>query len=235
MPLVEVDRQPPIRFVAFDNGKRNVMSLAAVEALSEAIAWDDEAPVVVLSGRDDGFCAGLDNAALAGTACEREELLAGMGELLLAALTGETRIVSICEGHAVAAGAMLLLVSDIRIGVPGQYKIGFTEPRLGMPLPDLPARLARERIDRRRLHALTALGRIIGPEEAAEVGFLDELAADPADARDRARAAAAELAQLSPTAYHGSLRAMWGEAIPALERSVEAQSRRRERARSAGE
>ena len=62
-----------------------------------------------------------------------------MGELLLAALTGTTRIVAVCEGHAVAAGAMLLLVADVRIGARGSYTIGFTEPRLGMPLPELPA------------------------------------------------------------------------------------------------
>jgi enoyl-CoA hydratase len=72
----------------------------------------------------------------------RESLLAAMGELLHEVLRGPTRVVALCEGHAVAAGAMLLLVSDHRIGTPGDYQIGFTEPRLGMPLPELPALLA---------------------------------------------------------------------------------------------
>ncbi len=113
-----------------------------------------------------------------------------MGELLLAALDGPTRIVAACEGHAVAAGAMLLLVADVRIGAHGCYKIGFTEPRFGMPLLELPALLARERLDRRRLHASTVLGVTVGPQEAVAVGFLDEVV-DPADlhsaALERAR------------------------------------------------
>ena len=37
------------------------------------------------------------------------------------------------------------------------------------------ALLARERLDRRRLHELTVLGRTVGPEGAAPVGFLDRL------------------------------------------------------------
>jgi len=137
MGLVDCETRPPVRL---DAGKRNVLTLEAVEALRDALASDPEAPVVVLSGRADGFCAGLDNRTLAAGAKERDGLLAAMGALLYEVLAGPTRIVAVCEGHAVAAGAMLLLVLDIRLGAPGAYKIGFTEPGLGMPLPDLPPR-----------------------------------------------------------------------------------------------
>ena len=219
MDLVRCETRPPIRLVRLDSGKRNILTLEAVEALRRALAPDPEAPVVVLSGRKDGFCAGLDNATLAAGAEERDRLLSAMGTLLYEVLAGPSRIVSVCEGHAVAAGAMLLLVSDVRLGVPGIYKIGFTEPGLGMPLPELPALLARMRLDRRRLHELAALGRVVGPEEAAAAGFLDELVGG-GDVEGVALARAETLARLTDTAYRGSLRSVWGSVLERIEAIV---------------
>ncbi len=226
---VKIDRQPPVRIVELDAGKRNVLTLEAVEALAGALAPDEEAPVVVLRGRTDGFCAGLDNKTLAASSVERNSLLAAMGELLASTLRGPTRLVVACEGHAVAAGAMLLLIADVRLGVPGRYKIGFTEPGLGMPLPELPALLARERLDRRRLHELGVLGRTPGPEEAAAAGFLDAVV--PADelhatALERAH----EIARLSDVAYRGSLRAVWGPALDKIQQFADDQVGRRDAA-----
>ena len=235
MSVVETEREAPIRWVHFDSGPRNVMDPASVEALRRALAFDEEAPVVVLRGRQDGFCSGLDNAVLAGPAPAREQLLASMGSLLVEILRGGTRVVSLLEGHAVAAGAMLLLVSDVRIGLPGRARIGFSEPRVGMPLPELPALLARERLDRRALHEATALGRLFDPEAAARVGFLDAIVPDEAALIAEARRQAEDLSQLTRTAYEGSLRSMWSRTLARLEELAAAQRRRADRARSEGD
>ena len=40
-----------------------------------------------------------------------------------------------CTGHAIAAGALLLLGADIRIGARGDFRIGLIETQLGMVLP----------------------------------------------------------------------------------------------------
>lgn len=197
--MVTVDREPPLRWCRLDTGPKNLLDLAAVRDLEAALVPDDEAPVVVLSGRPDAFCAGLDMKVLARPE-EATELLGSMGRLLVRTLESGVRVVAVCEGHAVAAGAMLMLVSDVRLGAPGDYKIGFTEPRVGMPLPELPALLARERVDPRRYHELTALGRTVGPEEAVDVGFLDEMASAEA-LRDRAAARGREIAALPADVY----------------------------------
>jgi enoyl-CoA hydratase len=231
MSIVRIDRQPPVRTVRLDAGPRNVLGLEAVHALRDALAPDPEAPVVVLSGRDDGFSAGLDGATLAAGGHAREALLAAMGEVLLAAFGGPTRIVSVCEGHAVAAGAMLLLVSDVRLGAPGRYKIGFTEPGLGMPLPELPALLARARLDARRVHALTVLGQTVGPAEAVDAGFLDAVL-DPGALHAAATDRAHEIAKLSEAAYRGSLRSVWGPALARIETLVAEQNARRDAAQA---
>lgn len=231
MQLVNVERRPPVRLATLDTGTRNPLTLDAVRALRHALAPDPEAPVVVLGGRDDAFCAGLDNATLAKGAYEREELLAAMAELLVTAISGPTRIVAACRGHAVAAGAMLLLVADIRMGSRGAYKVGFTEPGLGMPLPELPALLARERINRRRLHEVTALGRTLSPDEAVDAGFLDEVVGgDRLDelAEERGR----EIAALPDPAYQGTVASVWGATLARMDELVKEQIVRRDAARA---
>ena len=217
---------PPHRTFRLDNGPRNVLDVAAVAALAEALAPDAERPVVVLRGRSDGFSVGLDGRVLAAGPPASSTLLARMGRLLADTLAGPTRVVAVCEGHAVAAGAMLLLVADHRIAVPGEYKIGFTEPSIGMPLPELPAILARERLDRRRYHALTALGEVVDPAGAAEAGFVDELVA-PSDLEPAIDRAVARLGRLTDDAYRGSNRSAHASAIARVEelaRAAEAQA-----------
>ena len=231
-PVVEVVREAPIRHVRFDDGRRNALSVAAVDALREAFEPDPDAPVVVLRGRTEAFCVGLDNAVLAAGDAERSALLAGMGELLHMILSGPTRLVVGCEGHAVAAGAMLLLVADVRIGVPGEYQIGFTEPRLGMPLPRLPAELARQRLDRRWLHETAVLGRTLGPDAAAEAGFLDAVVS-PGELDASLAERALEVARLGERAYLGSLHAVWGDVLERVEAEAAGARERAESARSA--
>ena len=231
MDLLSIERRPPLRLARLDAGAKNVLNREAVRALTDAVAYDPEAPVLVLSGRADAFCAGLDSAVLTNGAFEREELLAAMAELLLAAVAGPTRIVIACGGHAVAAGAMLLLAADVRIGARGDYKVGFTEPRLGLPLPELPVLLARERLDRRRLHELTGLGRTLAPEEAVAAGFLDELV-EPDRLRSLALKRAKEIAELSDAAYRGTVLSVRGRMIERMESLVCEQQARRDAARS---
>jgi len=208
-----------------------VLGIEAIRALTDTMASDPDAPVLVLSGRHDAFCAGLDGAVLARGGLEREELLAAMAQLLLAALSGPTRIVVACEGHAVAAGAMLLLVADLRIGAQGSYRIGFTEPRLGMPLPELPAVLARTRLDRRRLHELTVLGRTLGPEEAVAAGFLDGLM-EPHHLETAALDRGRQMAELSDAAYRGTLASVWRPEIERITALVSEQMTRLDAARA---
>ena len=224
MSLVTIDHRPPVRHVHLDTGPRNVLGIEAVRALAGALEPEPDAPVVVLTGREDGFCAGLDNATLAAGPPESDELLTTMGELLLSVLESPTRVVAVCRGHAVAAGAMLLLVADVRLASPGSYKVGFTEPGLGMPLPALPALLGRMRLDRRRLHELTALGRVVTPEDAVAAGFLDELV--EGDITEVAMERARPLAALTDRAYAGSVASVWR---PELERLGKIVAARRER------
>ena len=61
-----------------------------------------------------------------------------------------------CTGHSVAAGAILLMAGDLRIGAEGDFKIGLNETAIGLPLPAYAIALAQARMP---VTALTASAR----------------------------------------------------------------------------
>ena len=85
-------------------------------------------------------------------------------------------VVVACTGHALAAGAVLLLATDLRIGTSGDFKIGLNEVSIQMTLPIFAMELARARLSKRHFTSATTLARIYDPEGAKDAGFLDATA-----------------------------------------------------------
>ena len=102
-------------------------------------------------------------------------------------------VVAACAGHALAVGALLLLCCDVRIGAAGDYRIGFTELSLGIPLPELTIELARARLSPRYLTLACNTAQVYTPDQAVHVGFLDSTTTT--DAVEQACGVAAGLAQ----------------------------------------
>ncbi|MBT7868407.1 MAG: enoyl-CoA hydratase, partial [Actinobacteria bacterium] len=86
-------------------------------------------------------------------------------------------VVTACTGHAIAAGAILLMCTDLRVGAQGKFKIGLPEVTIGMSLPFFATELARDRLSKRHYTRATALGYLYSPDQAVDVGYLDEVVA----------------------------------------------------------
>jgi enoyl-CoA hydratase len=126
-----------------------------------------------------------------------------------------------CPGHAVAAGALLMLGADYRVGARGEFRIGLIETQLGMVLPRWAAELADERLSRRHLQQATVGARMYGPDAAADAGFLDAVV-EP-DALDAAAMAeAARWAELPRPAYAGQVRMNRGARLARLDEALAA-------------
>jgi enoyl-CoA hydratase len=125
-------------------------------------------------------------------------------------------VVAACTGHALAAGALMLLGCDVRVGADVPAKVGLNEVAIKMVLPDWALTIAVERLSRRHLQRAVANARLTTPREAIEVGFIDEVV--PADqVLDVAVARAAELAAtLDPRAYAGTVRALRGAVLDTM-------------------
>ena len=213
---VSVERRDSVLVVHLDDGKANALSSSMIGAIGAALDQaeaDDSIGAVVLHGREGKFCAGFDLSVMrGGDISAMANLVCDGGELVSRLYGSSIPVVAACTGHALAAGALLLLVCDVRIGADVDCKIGLNEVAIGMVLPDWAFNIAIERLSRRHLQLAVATARITDARGAVDVGYLDEVA--PVDAvLETAVARATELATLNGRAYAGTVRALRGELI----------------------
>lgn len=202
--ILQRDRRGAVELLRLDSNRSNSLDRAAVAAMATAL--DDaessaESQVLLLTGRPGIFCAGLDPAALVS---EGDDLREDMQRLLRKLLASRLRIVVCVTGHALGAGAALLLTADVRVCAKGPFKIGYPEVGQNQPLSDFAIALARQRLDRRAFEAATLLGRLYAPDEAMSAGFVDWI-----EGAGRAlKAATSSAEQLALLPEEGYLRAM---------------------------
>lgn len=197
-----------VAVLTMDDGKANAIDGGVIEELEQALdraAADDGVGAVVIAGRPGRFSAGFDLAAMTSSRASMRELVGAGGRLLARLLVEPTPVVAACTGHALAAGGLLLLAADHRIGAAGDWKIGLNEVSIGMPLPKWAVELARYRVRPSDFDWRVVLGQVGSPEEAVGAGFLDRVV--PADAvLDEALAVAVRLSGLRREAVEGTKR-----------------------------
>lgn len=205
-----------------DDGKANALSQPMITELVEALTRaEKEARAVVLCGRPDRFCAGFDLKVMMSSPEAARELLRGGVELLMRLYGSPLPVVIACTGHALAGGALVLLTADVRFGAAGAFRVGLNEVTIGMPVPVLAMELARDRIAATELGRATLRAQIYEPEEAARIGYLDEVV--PADrVVARATEEATRLGTLSPMAYRATKKRLRGKTIAHIRASVDA-------------
>ena len=218
--MVDYTQQGTVAVLSLDDGKANAISHNVINGLQAGLdRCEAEAKAVVLTGRPGMFSGGFDlkeiqkgpDAALA---------LVGQGAHLLSRLFSFPQpVVAACTGHAIAAGAFILLASDTRFGVHGDFRIGLNETAIGMTLPVFGVELSKARLSKRHLNAAFIQSELYDPNSARDAGFLDHVVA--ADAvLETAVAAAERLAALPGAAYAGNKRLIRAPHIAAIRDSL---------------
>ena len=223
--MVTAERHGSVLLVRVDDGKANAFSvpmLAALDAQIDAAETDDGVGAVVIAGNDRAFFAGFDlNVIRDGDRAAIGELVSAGGAMVRRAYGASVPVVAACTGHAVAAGALLLLGCDHRVGPDAPVKIGLNEVAIALTLPDWALTISKERLSKRHLQRCVANARLLDGAGAAEAGFLDEAVA-PDAVVGRALEVAAELAEmLDARAYASTVRALRGDVLAEMDASVE--------------
>ena len=221
-----IERRDQVMVLHLDDGKANALTFELIAALMAALAEaevDDEVGAVVIHGREGTFCAGFDLAVMrAGDVAEISNLVANGGELVRTIYGCSVPVVAASTGHGLAAGALILLGCDVRIGADGAGKVGLNEVAIQMVLPDWALTIADVRLSRRHVQRAIMNARITSPAEAVGIGFLDEVV-PPEELVDHAVAVAAHLAAtLDPRAYAGSITAFRGETLATMDAQIAA-------------
>jgi enoyl-CoA hydratase len=199
--IVRYELRDDVAVLHFDDGKANAFSHAAIEALHAQLdRADKDAKAVLLVGRPERFSAGFDLAVMRGGGDAVRGLVTAGAELFLRIFALPQPLVAACTGHALAAGAIALLVADARLGVRGEFKIGLNEVGIGMTLPLFAIEFARHRLSKRHFQRAAIQAEIYAPEGAVDAGFLDRVVG-PESLLEAAFAEAARLAALPQPAF----------------------------------
>ena len=165
-----------VAVLRLDDGKVNVVSHRLIElvhaGLDQALA---EASAVAIIGREGKLSAGFDLTEMT-AGIERTRALVGAGGKLLMRIYAHPQpVVVAVTGHALAAGALLALACDTRIGADGPSKIGLNETAIGMGLPVYALELAQARLSPAHLTRAAVQAEIYDPAGAVEAGYLDRV------------------------------------------------------------
>jgi len=209
-----------IAALRFDDGKANAVSPAAIDGLNAALdRAEKEAEAVLLAGRPGRFSAGFDLTTMKAGPDAMRSLVSAGAELLLRLYQAPLPIVMACSGHALAMGAVLLLGSDFRIGVAGDFKIGLNEVSIHMTLPIFAVEIARDRLSRGHFQRSVIQAEIYGPDGAVDAGYLDRVV--PVERLDQeAMTEAARLAGLPRRAFSETKLRVRGATIERIRRGL---------------
>lgn len=195
-------RTDGVAVLTFDRPPANAFDLdetkAAIDAFGRAAA---DAKAVVLTGTGAFFSGGLDLKTVPQyDESDQRDMILALGTLL-ESLYGHPRpTVAAVNGHAVAAGTLLVLSCDYRVGPLGDSRFGLTGTRVGIPYPASAQAIIDAELDPATRRVMLLGAGQFGPEQAVAHGVLDEL--QPPDAvLDRAVAVATERSRMPGGAY----------------------------------
>lgn len=164
--------------VSMSHPPANAMSAALMEELRVlGQSWQaaDDVRVVVLRSTVSGiFMAGADLRDV----LERLDDVASLNALLRAALDTWERLpfptIASISGHALGGGCELALACDFRLMTRGAARIGLPEVKRGLLAAGGGTQRALKVLGRARALDFVMRGRLLGADEAAEIGLITE-------------------------------------------------------------
>src|SRR5271163_106835 len=176
--------------------KRNAISYELIEDLLAALDEVASSPalVLILTGAGKAFCSGMDLDNLKELTRRSPEQNLKDSETMVSLFRSlydfSKPTIAAVNGAAIAGGCGLATLCDFTLAVP-EAKFGYTEVRIGF-VPAIVSTFLLRQVGEKQARDLLLTGRIIGAEEAARMGLINEIIA-PENLITRARELAALL------------------------------------------
>jgi methylglutaconyl-CoA hydratase len=205
--------------------KRNAISFELIDDLLGALkeVETSDAIVLIVTGAGKAFSAGMDLEnlkALIGRTPEQNLQDSEMMVRMFRTLYEFPKVtIAAVNGPAIAGGTGLALLCDFTLSVP-EAKFGYTEVRIGF-VPAIVSTFLLRQTGEKQARDLLLTGRIIGAEEAARMGLVNEIVA-PESLMSRARELAALLMENSPASLRATKKLLNDHARAELDTQIEA-------------
>jgi len=193
------ERSGSVAILRLERPPANAMDIAFGERVdAELTRLEQSADVgaVMITGSGSCFSAGLDLKIVPTYgADEQRRLIEATGRAFARLYAFPLPTVAAINGHAIAGGLVLALCCDYRLAASGDYKIGLTEARVGVPFPIVPMSIVRAELAPAVARELVLRARNTTPADALARGIVDEIQS-PDRLLPRALEVAAEMAEL---------------------------------------
>jgi len=205
--------------------KRNAISFELIDDLLQGLkeVETSDALVLILTGAGKAFSSGmdLDNLKqLIGRSPEQNLKDSETMVRLFRSLYEFPKVtIAAVNGAAIAGGTGLALLCDFTLAVP-EAKFGYTEVRIGF-VPAIVSTFLLRQVGEKQARDLLLTGRIIGAEEAARMGLVNEIIA-PENLMTRARELAALLMENSPASLRSTKKLLNDHSRSELDAEIEA-------------
>ena len=205
--------------------KRNAISFELIDDLLRALkeVETSDSIVLIVTGAGKAFSSGmdLDNLkALIGRSAEQNLQDSETMVRLFRSLYEFPKVtIAAVNGAAIAGGTGLALLCDFTLAVP-DAKFGYTEVRIGF-VPAIVSTFLLRQVGEKHARDLLLTGRIIGSEEAARMGLVNEIVA-PEGLMARARELAALLMENSPASLRATKKLLNDHGRAELDTQIEA-------------
>jgi enoyl-CoA hydratase len=220
--LVKYAINDGIAVLTLSNGKVNALTPELIAEFNDGLDQAQAAgAIVIVTGQPGIFSGGYDLKVMMKGPESAIALVAAGSALTRRMLAHPQPIIAACNGHAVAKGAFLLLASDYRMGVAGEFTIGLNEVQIGMTMHNVGILLARDRLNPAVFQRSVINAEMFNPHGAMTAGFLDRVVA-----ADQLLPAALEVAQqmkkLNATAHRNTKLKARKALLEALDGAIEA-------------
>jgi enoyl-CoA hydratase len=217
---VSFDEAESVATIRIDDGKANALNEGLLSGLSDAldVAIDQDRAALIV-GRDGFLSAGFDLSVMRADAEARKTLVLAGLTLALKIFESPIPVLVCCTGHAIAAGALLLLPTDHVLVADAPVKIGFNETTIGIELSPFVLQLARYRLLPPAYNQILR-GSLYGAAAAQQAGYVDEIV-PPDDLMSRAVEMAGHFAGLEPVSYRQTKEAMRADTASLLRSILE--------------
>lgn len=170
-----------LRLVLNDERSGARLTPELIARLSAALGGDPTARLVVIEGREEAFCDGLDLRLVGADAAEgRGEAtaagLAGLADLLVSLRNDPRPVLALVEGRAMGGGVGLAAGADLVLA-SRQATFALPETLFGL-VPGVVFPFISARVGVPRTLALALGGRTLSAEEACAWGLVDEVCDD---------------------------------------------------------